>query len=111
MTVTGKATTKSATVDSSAAVTAANTVLAVAAEAEVTTAAFGALTAGETIIVNGLTFTSAAATTAAQAAAAFSNLTAGATNGPSTKGTYSGAFLALKLGRRVQLADQPPRQQ
>jgi len=92
VTVTGKATTKSVTVDSSAAVAAVTTRLAVAAEAETTTAAFGALTAGETIIVNGLTFTSTGATTAAQAAAAFSNLTAGATNGPSTKGVYSGAF-------------------
>ena len=92
VTVTGKATTKSVTVDSSAAVAAVTTILAVAAEAETTTAAFGALTAGETIIVNGLTFTSTGATTAAQAAAAFSNLTAGATNGPSTKGVYSGAF-------------------
>ena len=92
VTVTGKATTKSVTVDSSAAVTAANTVLAVAAETEVTTATFVAMTAGETMIVNGLTFTSTGNTTAAQAAAAFSNLTAGATNGPSTKGTYSGAF-------------------
>ena len=92
VTVTGKATTKSVTVDSSAAVATVATRLAVAAEAETTTAAFGALTAGETIIVNGLTFTSTGATTAAQAAAAFSNLTAGATNGPSTKGVYSGAF-------------------
>ena len=92
VTVTGKATTKSVTVDSSAAVAAVTTVLAVAAEAETTTATFVAMTVGETMIVNGLTFTSTGATTAAQAAAAFSNLTAGATNGPSTKGTYSGAF-------------------
>ncbi|MDB4165566.1 hypothetical protein N8540_04385 [Gammaproteobacteria bacterium] len=83
----------SVVVDSSAAVAAVTTVKAVAAEAETTTATFGALTVGETIIVNGLTFTAGAAgATAAQAAAAFSNLTAGATNGPSTKGTYTGAF-------------------
>ena len=92
VTVVGIAT-SSVVVDSAAAVAAVPTVLAVAAEAETTTATFGALTTGETIIVNGLTFTAGAAgATAAQAAAAFSNLTAGATNGPSTKGTYTGAF-------------------
>jgi len=92
VTVIGSATTTSVTVDSSAAVAAVTTVLAVAAEAETTTATFEAMTAGETMIVNGLTFTSTGATTAAQAAAAFANLTAGATNGSSTKGTYTGAF-------------------
>jgi S-layer protein len=93
VTVTGKATTKSVTVDSSAAVTAANTVLAVDAVTEVNTLTFAALTSGQTQILNGLTFTAGSAgTTAAQTAAAFSNLTAGATNGPSTLGVYSGAF-------------------
>ncbi|MDA9185626.1 hypothetical protein N9O60_02150, partial [Gammaproteobacteria bacterium] len=93
VTVTGKATTKSVTVDSSAAVAAVNTVLAVAAEAEVTTITFGTLAAGGVVSLNGLTYTNGAvALTAAQTAEVFSNLTAGATNGPSTKGVYSGAF-------------------
>ena len=91
--VNGTATTTSVTAKASAAVTAANTVLAVAGVTEVSTVTFGALTAGQTLIINGLTFTAGAAgTTAAQTAAAFANLTAGATQGNSTLGVYSGTF-------------------
>lgn len=92
--VTGDTGTTSVTVKNSAAVTAVDTLVAVTAVTEVNTVTFTDLTAGQTIILNGLTFTSAGATTAAQAAAAFANLTSGDAQGSSTKGTYSGTFTA-----------------
>ncbi len=93
--VSGSAATTSVSVKGTAAVTAVNTVLAVAAVTEVETLTFAALTAGQTQILNGLTFTAGAAgTTAAQTAAAFANLTSGSVQGNSTKGTYSGTFTA-----------------
>jgi S-layer protein len=94
VTVTGDVSTTSVTAKASAAVTAVNTVLAVAAVTEVNTVTFPALAIGDTVILNGLTFTATAATTAAQTAAAFASLTSGDTQGNSTKGTYSGAFTA-----------------
>jgi flagellar hook-basal body protein len=64
--------------------------------AEQNTITFSALTAGQTVIVNGLTYTSTGATTAAQVAAAFTSLTtsstaAGSLTNPST-GTFSGTW-------------------
>ena len=95
VTVTGDVATTSVTAKASAAVTAVDTVVAVAAVTEVETLTFAALSAGETQILNGLTFTAGAAgTTAAQTAAAFANLTSGSVQGNSTKGTYSGTFTA-----------------
>jgi S-layer protein len=95
VTVTGDTATTSVTAKASEAVTAANTVLAVAAVTEVNTLTFAALTAGQTQILNGLTFTAGAAgTTAAQTAAAFANLTSGDAQGNSKLGTYSGSFTA-----------------
>ncbi len=94
VTVTGDTTTTSVTAKASAAVTTEATVLAVAAVTEINTITFTALAAGETIVINGLTFISTGTTTAAQAAAAFANLTSGDTQGNSTKGTYSGTFTA-----------------
>lgn len=56
---------------------------------------FGAVKSGETLIINGLTFTAAADLTAEQAAAAFANLTAAdsqSEGGVVTNGEYTGAF-------------------
>lgn len=58
-----------------------------------------ALTAGQTIIIAGLTYTSTAGTTQAQLAAAFANLAVGATTGAGTAtGTYSGALTGYATG-------------
>ncbi|CAB1371014.1 conserved protein of unknown function [Denitratisoma oestradiolicum] len=93
--VTGGTSTTSATVTQTAAVSKVATTAAVTGVTEVNTLTFAALTAGQTQIINGLTFTAGAAgTTAAQTAAAFANLSAGAVQGASTLGTYSGTFSA-----------------
>ena len=95
VTITGSADTTAVTAKASAAVTTEATVVAVAAVTEVNTLTFAALTAGQTQILNGLTFTAGAAgTTAAQTAAAFANLTSGDAQGNSTLGTYAGSFTA-----------------
>jgi S-layer protein len=100
--VNGGAATTGVTVNQTAAVAAADTVLAVAAVTEVNTVVFAALTAGQTAILNGLTFTAGAAgTTAAQTAAAFANLASGTTQGNSTLGTYQGVFTAGWTGAAV----------
>jgi len=66
---------------------------------ETATAKFVALTTGQTMIIAGLTYTSTAATTATQLAAAFANLAVGATTGSGTAtGTYSGALTAYSTG-------------
>lgn len=67
---------------------------------EVATAVFGsALTAGQTMILGGLTYTSTGATTVAQLAAAFASLNNGATTGAGTDtGTYSGALTNFSTG-------------
>lgn len=58
-----------------------------------------ALTAGQTVIIAGLTYTSTGATTAAQLANAFANLTDGATAGNGVGlGTYSGALTDYTTG-------------
>lgn len=60
------------------------------------------LSAGQTIIIAGLTYTSTAVTTQAQLAAAFANLAVGATTGAGTAtGTYSGALTAYSTGAVV----------
>lgn len=52
-----------------------------------------ALTAGQTMIIGGLTYTSTGATTVAQLATAFANLAVGATTGAGVAtGTYSGSL-------------------
>lgn len=85
----------SATVTQSAYTTAIDTAVAVAPVVEVNTATFTALTAGQTLIIGGLTFTAGAAgTTKEESAAAFASLTPGASQGYSTKGTYSGTWAA-----------------
>lgn len=67
---------------------------------ETATAVFGtALTAGQTMTIAGLTYTSTGATTPAQLAAAFANLAVGATTGAGTAtGTYSGALTGYSTG-------------
>lgn len=57
------------------------------------------LTAAQTQIIGGLTFTSTGVTTQAQLAAAFANLAVGATTGAGTAlGTYSGALTGYSTG-------------
>lgn len=70
---------------------------------ETATAKFGtALTAGQTMILGGLTYTSAAGTTTAQLATAFANLAVGATTGAGTAtGAYSGALTGYATGAAV----------
>lgn len=58
-----------------------------------------ALTAGQTIILGGLTYTSTGATTQAELAAAFANLEEGATTGAGTAtGSYSGSLSGWSTG-------------
>lgn len=58
-----------------------------------------ALTAGQTVVIAGLTYTSTGATTAAQLANAFANLEDGATSGNGVAtGTYSGALTDYSTG-------------
>lgn len=60
------------------------------------------LSAGQTIIIAGLTYTSTGVTTQAQLAAAFANLAVGATTGAGTAtGTYSGALTGYSTGAVV----------
>lgn len=79
----------------SAAATANDAVKAVAGVKETQVLTFAAHTAANaTTIIGGLTFTAAKALTAAEVAAAFANLTKGATAGsaPASNGSYSGTF-------------------
>lgn len=69
---------------------------------ETATVKFSALTAGQTTILAGLTYTSTGASTAAQVAAAFANLAVGATTGAGTAtGSYSGTLTGYATGAAV----------
>ena len=58
-----------------------------------------ALTAGQTMIIGGLTYTSTAGTTITQLAAAFANLAVGATTGAATAtGAYTGTLAGYATG-------------
>jgi S-layer protein len=93
VTVNGGLTTTNVGISESAAVVAAAGVTAVPATTRVDSVVFSALTVGQTLTFNGLTFTAGASgTTAAQTAAAFSGLLAGATQGTSLNGGYSGVL-------------------
>ena len=60
---------------------------------------FNAMTAGQTVTVAGLTYTSTGVTTDAQVAALFANLNAGATSGAvTTLGTFSGTLTGFSSG-------------
>lgn len=103
ITVVGNADTTDVTVNQSAAVAAKNAVAAVAGVKQIDTVTFIALAATESVTVGGLTFTAAKALTAAQVAAAFANLAAGATAGaaPAGNGIYSGTFGSYSTGAVV----------
>jgi S-layer protein len=81
VTVTGNASTTAVTVNQTAAVAAANTVLAAAGTNEKAVVLFGALKGGDSITLAGLTLTTAADMTAKQVATAFANLSTGAATG------------------------------
>lgn len=91
--------TTSVSVKQAADVAAVNTVLAVAGNAEAQTVTFGAMANGETLTINGLTFTAAKALTAAQVAAAFSNLVASDTQGSAstTNGVFTNTSTTLAM--------------
>ena len=62
-----------------------------------------ALTAGQTMIIGGLTYTSTGATTVAQLATAFANLAVGATTGAGTAtGTYSGSLAGYSTSEALR---------
>ena len=75
-----------------------STVAAIAEVGGSTALTFKAMAIGDTTIVNGLTFTATKSLTAAQAAAAFTNLTLGdlqSAGGTTANGYYTGAFNTL----------------
>lgn len=92
--VNGGASTTTVTVNQTAVVAPVAAVTAVAGVHLADNLTFSSMTVGQTVTVDGLTFTAGGTLTAAQAAAAFANLSAGATHGASTLGTYSGALSA-----------------
>jgi S-layer protein len=106
VTITGGAATTSVTVAQAKSTTEVVAVTAAAGTTESASVKFSALTAGQTLILGGLTFTASTAMTAAEAAAAFANLingtipTAGDTQagGAASKGTYTGAFTGWTSG-------------
>ncbi|MBA5687985.1 beta strand repeat-containing protein [Rugamonas apoptosis] len=91
--VTGTTATTTVSVTQTAEVSKVDTITAKTGVVEADSFKFAALTVGQTLIVDGLTFTAGAAgTTAAQTAAAFANLTKTSTQGNSVLGTYSGTY-------------------
>ena len=106
VTIIGNADTSAVTLTQDAAVTAANAVFKTGGVTESASAKFSALTAGQTIIMGGLTFTAPSGMTAAEAAAAFANLVNNAafaapasvlggdtqSAGAASKGTYTNVF-------------------
>jgi len=108
--VTGGSATTAVTVNQAAQVNAANTVLAVTAVTESNSVVFGALNAGDTVILGGVTYTApTGGATAKQAAAAFANLPSGVLTGWTT-GAVSGAssdtvtFTSTAAGNVADLA-------
>lgn len=96
VTITGGATTTDVTVQQSAAVTAKQAVVAAAGTYETTAVTFKAMTSGDVVVVDGLSFTAAKDLTAAEVAAAFANIAASAAQGTGVvgNGTYTGALSA-----------------
>ncbi|WP_343728807.1 DUF4214 domain-containing protein [Duganella sp.] len=97
----GKAT--AVTVVQTAAATAVGAVDAVAAVKQTTEVTFAAMTAGQTVIIDGLTFTASKALTAAQVAAAFASIAAGAGQGSAAAGNgiYTGTLANFSSGAVV----------
>lgn len=94
MTVTGDGKTTSVTVNQTYAET-EFTKAAVAAVKETSVVTFSAMTSGQTLTFNGLTFTASKDLTAAEVASAFSNLTAAdrqSAQGPVANGVFTGDF-------------------
>lgn len=106
VTVVAAATTTGVTIKQDADVTAVNGAVAVAGVAPVATVKFGAMALNDTIVIGGLTFIAAKALTAAEAAAAFANLSkdfaplTGDTQGSGivANGVYTGAFTGWTTG-------------
>lgn len=90
--VAGTATTTVTATQNATATTVTKDAVAVVKETSVVT--FKAIKSGETLIINGLTFTASKDLTAEQAAAAFSNIAEGGTVGGAEAGTgvYTGTF-------------------
>lgn len=98
VTVTGNASTADVTVKQDKSVAVAQAAAAVSESNAVTINATG-LTAGQSVTIGGLTYTSTGATSQAQLIAAFENLANGATTGAGTgTGTYSGALTGWSSG-------------
>lgn len=95
--VTGGNSTTTVNVKQDATVAGGNATLAVAGSTQTQTVTFNALAAGNTVTVNGLTFTAAKDLSAAEVAAAFANLTSVDTQsntGITTNGSYTGSNTA-----------------
>jgi len=92
--VTGSTKTTSVTVNQTAESAGASAVAAIAGVQQVDTVVFGALKETESVEVGGLIFTASKDLTAAEVAAAFANLSKGATQGAASagNGVYSGVF-------------------
>lgn len=97
----GKAT--AVTVVQTAAATAVGAVEAEAAVKQTTEVTFAAMTAGQTVIIAGLTFTATKALTAAQVAAAFASIAADGVQGSSASGNgiYTGTLAGFSSGAVV----------
>jgi S-layer protein len=104
--VTGTSVTTAVSVKQDMEVDEVMAVVAAAGANETAKVTFTALLAGETVTVDGLTFTAAKSLTAAQVAAAFANLSKGATQGsaPAGNGVYSGTSSALYTSGAVTTA-------
>ena len=94
--ITGTTGTTEVVVQQTATAAGADAVVAVAGSAEVNVITFKALTVGQTVTIDGLTFTAAKALTAAQVAAAFANIAAEGVQGGGVvaNGSYTGTLSA-----------------
>lgn len=103
VTVTGTSVTTSVTVNQTEANAGKTAVKAVAGVNQVDAITFIALAKAESVTVGGLKFTASKDLTAAEVAAAFSNLSAGVTQGaaPAGNGIYTGTFGAYTTGSAV----------
>lgn len=106
VTVTGNGTVTSVTSTQPSSISQRIAVDAVAGVTESASVKFTAMTAGQTLVIAGLTFTASTALTAAEAAAAFANLAVGTLPvvgdtqgaGPASKGTYTGVLTGWTSG-------------
>lgn len=96
VTITGTAGTTEVVVQQTATTAGKDAVVAVAGTAEANVITFKALTVGQTVTIDGLTFTAAKSLTAAQVAAAFANIAASGMQGGGVvaNGSYTGTLSA-----------------